>query len=371
MKIGIFPMIAGQQGGGVETYELSLVQQLAALESPHQFHLFCLDQKTADAFGSLPENFRKQVVWPGRRIPAYFLGLPLAIRHSGVDLVHATFVPPWASPRPVVLTMHDICMHTHPELYPRRIRRRFGRLVFRRLGKMNRLVCISETTRSQTVQHFSIPRGRTSVVPLGVDERFRPASNDTIEVTLRRLGIPQDYILYAGNLRVGGKNLVRILEAFRLLLDRCQRPITLVFTGRRSWGVSELDATIERLELGSSIRYTGWLSPEDVPVMYSGARLLIFPSLCEGFGLPALEAMACGTPVVTSRLSCMPEITGNAAYLVDPLSVPEIATGMQRLLEDEDLHQSLRKKGLLHVRQYTWSRTAQETMAIYDLCGGS
>lgn len=173
-------------------------------------------------------------------------------------------------------------------------------------------------------------------------------------------------MLFSGNLRVGNKNLIRLLEAFHVFQQRCGSAARLVLTGRRSWRSRTLDGAITRLGLRSAIIETGWVPPVHVPALYSGATMLLFPTLCEGFGLPALEAMACGTPVITSNVSCLPEVTGNAALLVDPLSVADIAEGIIRLFRDERLQNDLRDRGLEWVQQFSWERTARETLHVYQ-----
>jgi glycosyltransferase involved in cell wall biosynthesis len=366
MRIGIFPAIIGRKGGGVETYEASLVRGLVNLKDNSEFHLYCLGQSAVDAFALEDANVTYEILQPSARWLSIPFSLPRAISRSNVDIVHATFVPPFRCSVPLIVSVHDVCVHTHPNLYPLTIRMRLNYLLYKRLNKFEHIICPTQVSKQLVVEHFGVREDRVSIIPYAVEAEFRPASGDPLQGVLEKYKITQPYFLFAGNLRVGNKNLVRLLEAYALFRRECSREAKLVLTGRRSWQSKVLDATIDRLDLRSSIVETGWLPPEDVPALYSGARALLFPSLCEGFGLPALESMACGTPVITSNLSCLPEVTGNASLLVDPYSVAAIADGMACLFRDDRMHADLREKGLKWIQQFSWARTARETRAVYD-----
>lgn len=365
MKVGIFPTIVGRQGGGVETYELGLARGLAAMNRD-DVHLFCLSQQAADALAVKQSNVEVKVLWPRSRWLSIPFSLPTAIARSGVDILHATFIPPLRCSVPLLVSVHDVCMYTHPQLYPAAIRWRMNQLLYKRLNRMDHILCPTIKTKELMIEHFRVPEDRASVIPYGVDRQFRPVAGDELEQILNSYGIEQPYLLFAGNLRVGNKNLLRLVEAYHLFQTKAGREARLVLTGRRSWRSKELDEAIDRFGLRSSIIETGWLTPEHVPALYSGATMLLFPTLCEGFGLPALESMACGTPVLTSNVSCLPEVTGGAALLVDPYNVAEIADAMGHLYRDSALQANLRKKGFEWVQPFTWDRTVRETRETYE-----
>ncbi|HEY6564056.1 MAG TPA: glycosyltransferase family 1 protein, partial [Pirellulaceae bacterium] len=331
----------------------------------NDLRLFCLDDRTSTAFRAESANVVRQVLWPRQRWLSFPLSLSRAIAASDVDLVHATFVPPLRCDKPLVVTIHDVCLHTHRELYPWTVRWRFSQLVFKRLHGCDQIICPTRTSRDVLLSNFRVAEERVTVIPHGINPQFHPLDSDSREPILRRHGIHAPYLLYSGNLRVGNKNLIRALEAFHAFRRETGESTKLVFTGRRSWQARELDQALDRLHLRSSVIETGWVPPEDLPAIYSGATMLLFPTLCEGFGLPALEAMACGTPVVTSNCSCMPEVTGGAALLVDPRSVTEITHAITRLFGDTGLRESLRTRGLDWIRQFTWGRAARDTMRVY------
>ncbi|MCC6510462.1 MAG: glycosyltransferase family 4 protein, partial [Pirellulaceae bacterium] len=214
--------------------------------------------------------------------------------------MHATFVPPLRCPVPLVVTVHDVCVHTHPHLYPTAIRLRLNFMLYQRLRRFEHIICPTIVSKDLVIQHFGVREERISIIPYAVEREFQPIQGDALQSVLEGYGIQRPYFLFAGNLRVGNKNLVRLLEAYQLFKQKHGDEVLLVLTGRRSWQSKVLDETIERLNLRTSIVETGWLAPGHVPALYSGALTLLFPSLCEGFGLPALESMACGTPVLTS-----------------------------------------------------------------------
>jgi len=366
MRIGIFPAIIGRQGGGVETYEASLVRALVRLNADCEYHVYCLGQPAVDAFELAGENLSYEVLRPSARWISIPFSLPRAIARSNVDLVHATFVPPFRCSVPLIVTVHDVCVHTHPQLYPASIRVRLNYLVYKRLKKFAHIICPTQVSKELVIEHFGVREDRVSVIPEAVEPEFRPVHGDQLNAVLDKYGIRYPYFLFAGNLRVGNKNLVRLLEAYKLFQSQFGKEARLVLTGRRSWQSHVLDEAIDRLAIRESIVETGWLPPEHLPALYSGARALLFPSLCEGFGLPALESMACGTPVIASNLSCLPEVTGNAALLVDPYSVEAIAEGIGNLFQNNSLHAELRAQGFSWVQRFSWARTARETLAVYQ-----
>lgn len=205
---------------------------------------------------------------------------------------------------------------------------------------------------------------KVSVIPIGVSALFRCAEAEETSAVLERYGIRRPYILYLGSSEPR-KNLRRLVEAFAQLNAWAQE-WTLVIAGSQSWQTAPLMATIQHLKLEQRLQFPGAIADRDLPALYRGADLFVFPSLFEGFGLPVLEAMACATPVVTSTVSSLPEIVGDAGILVDPYDTSAIAAGMRRLLEDRGLAFELAARGVARARRFTWERTARETAAVYE-----
>jgi glycosyltransferase involved in cell wall biosynthesis len=203
------------------------------------------------------------------------------------------------------------------------------------------------------------------IIPYGVSKLFQPLAAELVESIVRdRFNIRKPYVLYVGSL-TERKNLVRLLRAFAKIHHRCPEYL-LVLAGPRSWKQSPIESTVKELNLWEHVQLTGPVTDHELPALYNGASLFAFPSLYEGFGLPVLEAMACGAPVVTSNTSSLPEVAGDAAILVDPLNVEQIAEAMWLVLSQPALAAALREKGLARAAQFTWERTARETVAVYS-----
>lgn len=196
-------------------------------------------------------------------------------------------------------------------------------------------------------------------------KRYRPFSESELVPILEHLGIERPYILYVGGLEAR-KNLLRMLQAFAKLADWSTRWKLLVVGARRFNRSPEVMNALQELDLAGLVRFTPYIPEQDLPAVYCGADLLVFPSLFEGFGFPVLEAMACGTPVITSCSSSLPEIAGNAAFLVDPYDVQELASAIHSMLSDPELAEKLRRRGLRHAQRFSWESTARQTLAVYQ-----
>jgi glycosyltransferase involved in cell wall biosynthesis len=369
MRIGIFVVMAGRQAGGPETYEHNLVRALAALDSHNEYHIFCLDRTAADSFRLAQENVAYHVLWPTTRWISIPAALPMALLRSKVELLHVTFTPPPFSPTNYVFTMHCFSTFAHPEFYAPAILWRLNKLILKGLKKARLVLCVSENVRDLVADKFKVPSERLAVVYNGVGDNFRPVASKHARYVLRHVhGIHHPYILNVGRLEAR-KNIVRLLEAFSQFQHEIEPDMKLVLVGRRAWASAGIDAAIDRLKLKDHVIEIGYVNHQDLPVLYSGAAMFVFPSLWEGFGIPVLEAMACGTPVITSNVSCLPEVAGDAAVLVDPYSVPELTDSMYKVFADAALREALCARGLARATLFTWQRTAQQTLAAYNKAG--
>ncbi len=285
----------------------------------------------------------------------------LPLRLDGGLLWSPCGTGPLAATRQVV-TIHDVIPIDYPQWYSAKFSLLHRALVPRLARRVRRVVTVSEYTRSRLVERFRIPDEKITVIPNGVGEEFRPRSQDEIAEARHKLGIPSpDYVLSLNSL-VPRKNVPALLRAWARVLPSLPPSFWLVVAGGSASGTvspnSDLPSSPER------VIFTGYLPDELLPPLYSGATSFVFPSLCEGFGLPVLEAMACGTPVVTSDGSSLSEIGRGAAVLVDPFSVDSIAAGIGRLISDPDLRAALACAGRDRARRYTWSRCADLTRAV-------
>lgn len=291
--------------------------------------------------------------------------VPLAIRRLRLDVFHAPYhVKPCWLPCPSVVSLHDVI----PAIYPQALRSRSARLACElsirlALRTARRIVTPSHASCRDLVCHYGVAANRVSVTYYGVAPTFRPTSPETTARIRERYMLPDQYVLYLG-INKPHKNLVRLVDAFSLLTRRLSG-LTLVIGGRWDSRYPEPLQRAAALGLGDAVRFLGAIPEEDLPALYSGATAFVFPSLYEGFGLPVLEALACGVPVICSGNSSLPEVTGDAAVLVDPRDVDSLAAAMRRVLQDAALRDELRGKALARAREFTWQRTALATLAVY------
>ncbi|HEX5415069.1 MAG TPA: glycosyltransferase family 1 protein [Chloroflexota bacterium] len=354
---------------GIGRYAVELLRALARL--PAQPEVVLLTTEAANPFG-LGETFEHHALPGCRLLPALLTvgnaALSLAARRYRLDLLHdpngiAPFFGPAAGARRVV-TIHDAFAYVCPEEHNRLDNWRYHALLPRAARRADAVITVSNCSRDDLASHLELAPGRIAVIAEGVDPRFRPVSDGgERRAALARYGVSPTYLLYVGAIN-GRKNLPCLLEAYARL--RAEGPaIPLVIVGKRQWHTTEIGATLARLGLEGKVHFTGYVDDADLPALYSAAAAFVFPSLYEGFGLPPLEAMACGTPVVTSRASAIPEVVGDDAVLVDPLDVDAIAVGIRRVLEHPAEAAALRERGLARARQFTWDRAARETVALY------
>ena len=280
----------------------------------------------------------------------------------GTQIFHATehLLPPFRHIRSV-LTVHDLIYVLFPE-YHLPMNYHFLRLMMPRFARRaDAIIAISECTRRDLVRLWQIPAEKVHVIYEGVDPRFadRPDAQAMAHVR-QRYSLPDRYALYVGTIEPR-KNLPTLFEAWTQLRDRPP----LVVAGKKGWLFEETFARVEALDLSDIVHFTGFVADEDLPALYAGAELFVFPSLYEGFGLPVLEAMACGTPVITTTGGSLPEVAGDAALIVEPTDVDALRDALDRLLHDASLRDDLSARGIDRVRRFSWERTAQETLAVY------
>ena len=291
--------------------------------------------------------------------------LPGSIRRTRADLCHFTnaLAPLW-QPAPFVLTIHDASLYVYGHYHPRArhlTMRMTLPIVARRASA---IITVSNHSRDELVTILGLPREKIHVVYEAAAQCFRPVREPgTLSYLRRKYRLPDKFLLFVGTLEPR-KNLVRLARAIgRVRRQGLEHKVVLV--GPMGWMMEGFEREVEALGLKDDIIYLGYVAGDDLPGIYSLATAFVFPSLYEGFGLPPLEAMACGTPVLTSDRSSLAEVCGEAALLVDPNSEKAIAAGLTRLLRDETLQHELRQRGLQHVKQYSWERAARETASIY------
>jgi glycosyltransferase involved in cell wall biosynthesis len=371
------PGFRAHLGRGIGHYAQKLIEHLPPL-SPENAFLILRDGKRDFSLQTDHKNLSYADYRFGGWIPTRYeilrnqVVLPRLLSSARADLVHffCHEDAPLRYKGKMILTVHDLIPLALPHLYhPRRnwlYRRKYdltGAIV-RRAGM---IIADSESTKKDIIRFYSVAGERIEVVYPGVDTIFRPVENPSlIERVKNKYSIKGDFVFYVGGIDPR-KNIRNLLEAFSRLQSKRFPELYLVIGGdlesQREY--PDLIAQIEKLRLTDKVKLVGYVSGEDLVLMYNAARLFIFPSLYEGFGLPPLEAMACGTPVVTSNVSSLPEVTGDAAILIDPANPDEIGVSMERVVSDENSASSLREKGLHRAGLFGWEKTAKKTLEVY------
>ena len=361
MRIG-FDARAIRHRKGIGTYSRNLLQHFA--EAGIEVVVFCQDDEKhsippADSFTLVSANAD----------PVSFSGkgsLRSLIKASKVDLVH---VPsPWAPtplPVPLVSTMHDVTPFIYPRSLPLSLRVLYKRQLRNTLRESRRVITVSQILFSALSVYAGLDPAKVRVIHNGVSERFVPQTDEAVLNAARvRYSLPENFAFWAGDFRPE-KNVLFLIQAWERLQKRLSDPPALVLAGTQRIQYRQLRQEVEKRGLGDKILFPGFIGDDDLPTVYSLANIFVFPSLAEGFGLPPLEAMACGTPCVVSNSSSLPEVTGAAALLFDPTSLDGFEDNVLRLLNDPDLHRNLSDAGLIQAKRFSWKRAAEETLAVY------
>lgn len=293
--------------------------------------------------------------------------LPLKLARSDLDICHFTNnVAPLWTPLPSIITIHDMTLWLFPEHHYRR--RLFAIRPFVPLAARHAkaIITVSHSAKDDIVRVLGVPAEKVHVIYEAPASCFRPLSADIARNHVRRhCSVPERFILYVGTIEPR-KNLVRLLEAFAGLYRAGEISHHLIFVGQRGWKDDDVFATVQRLEIDEAVHFTGHVPIRVLVALYNLADALVFPSLYEGFGLPVVEAMACGTPVITSATGSLGEVAGDAAEFVEPAEVASIAAGIRTVLTSEARRRELGKRGLAHVRRFDWKNTARETRDVYS-----
>lgn len=355
----------GYRAAGISIYTLRLLEHLPACAPDLELVAF-LPRSAASSLARLQlerVTSRLPTERPEVRILWEQLLLPRLL--GTVDLFHGlAFALPRACPAPAVVTFHDLSFLLHPAAF-RRLRRWYLALASRQAARQARLViAVSESTARDAQRLLGVDADRVVAIPNGVEPAFRPRPRAQVEAFRRSQGLPEAFFLSVSTLEPR-KNLVGLLRAYALLRRESPQAGPLYVVGARGWGREPLLRRRRALGLEGQVFFPGYVPPAELPLWYNAATVFVYPSIYEGFGLPVLEAMASGTPVVTSSTSSLPELADGAALLVDPLRPEAIAQAMGALWRSSELCAELSGKGLERARGYSWERTARETADAY------
>jgi glycosyltransferase involved in cell wall biosynthesis len=360
--VAIDARLARYTSGGIVRYTLELAKALAASAPDSRFTLL----RSARQRGGLPTaanlSSAPVVTPPHHRFEQWTL--PLEIARLRPNLLHCPdFIPPFRRTCPAVATVHDVGFLRFRETLTAESLRYYGQLP-RAVKSAERIIAVSEHTAHDLVEQLGAPAERIRVVHNGVSDWFQPVEDPSALSEIRaRHGLDRPFILFVGTLEPR-KNLPTLLRAFREVRER--HDVLLLLVGGRGWLWEPILDLIGELGLRDPVRMLDGVTDEQLPAIHSAAAVFAFPSLYEGFGLPPLEAMACGTPTVVADTSSLPEMVGDAALLHPPTDHQALADALMRVLEDEALRADLRRRGLARAARFTWEEAARKTLAVYE-----
>jgi len=351
---------------GIGTYVRNLLRQLARIDTSSEYILICRPHDVGLA-AQLGPNFRGVASEAGLYSLREQLAIPALLHRERADLFHAPHyvLPPFVG-CPAVVTIHD-CIHLmFPQYLPNRLAYAYARMfMWSAAQRSDRILTVSEASKRDILRFFTVPEQKIEVVYNAIDERFglTPPEDEVVRVR-ERFQLFDEFILYAGNIRPH-KNLERLIQAFQQLREEGFDHLKLLIIGDEISKYAALRRTVHRCKLHKHVRFLGFVPDQTLAVLYRLASVFVFPSLYEGFGFPPLEAMASGTPVVTSNVSSLPEVVGDAAVLIDPYDPAAIADGVRQVLTMPALRADLVARGYARARAYSWEDSVRRIRAVY------
>jgi glycosyltransferase involved in cell wall biosynthesis len=372
MKIGIDISLTIGEKAGVGYYTANLVDALAKIDRINQYmlypffyHIYHPEFKTAVTpsqknFHLHSEKMPEKIIYRLWHSP-----IPRKWILGNVDILHSTtFCAPRDHYGKLILTIYDISFLTFPECHTEANRRHCLKGTLDAIRYADCIIAISNHGKQELVKYFDVDPDKIVVTHLAAKGIFVPCGLEEQNRVLEKYGIPRDFIFTVGSYEPR-KNIGTLVRAYVNLPENVKNQHPLVIAGGKGWLNSDIDALIES-QASSMIRRIGYVDEQDLPALYSAAAAFVYPSLYEGFGIPILEAMSCGTPVITSNTSSMPEISGNAALFFDPTNVKQLITLLLEVIGNEKLREELSQKGIERAKQFSWEKTARATLKIYE-----
>jgi glycosyltransferase involved in cell wall biosynthesis len=353
---------------GISYYIEELLKALGAVDRSNRYTVYTTRGLGNESLG-LPANFAVRpsslpTINPRVRVPWDQLVAPLLAGLRGVDVYHSTHaVIPLFMRAPSVVTIHDLSPMSFPQTFRRHNRVYLNWATQVSVRRARHILAVSEFTKSEIVRLLSVPPERITVTHNAADARFAPPDPARLAAFRVAKGLPERFLLFIGTLEPR-KNLTALLEAYARIAGETDAP--LIVGGGRGWMFEPVFARLEALGLKERVFFPGYLEHDDMPLWYAAATAFVFPSLWEGFGIPPLEAMACGTPVITSNASSLPEVVGDAGIMVAPTDVGALAAALREVLRDDGLREAMRERGFAQARRFSWRACAERTLRVYE-----
>jgi len=365
MRVGIDARLVYYSQAGIGQYIFHLVNGLARLDAENEYVL--LQSRKDDTTILERPNFRRISLWTPshHRLERYALNVELV--RLGLDVLHSPdFIPPHRPSCKSVITVHDLAFLLYPHFLTKESARYYGH-IDQAVRWTDHIIAVSESTKRDTIQHLGVPEDKITVVYEAANPVFRPIGRDEAREQVRsRHGVQGPFVLFVSTIEPR-KNVPTLIRAVWQLQECYKEDVRLVLAGGKGWLFEDAFATVQDLKMDSQVHFVGRVSSEELLYLYNAAEMLAHPAFYEGFGLPPLEAMACGLPTIVSNVASLPEVVGDAGLLIDPHDVDELTVAMWRVLSDGELRQEMRNKGLRQAERFSWERAARETLAIYKL----
>lgn len=363
MRIGIDARLTHYRKAGISQYTEQLILGLSRIDASDEF-VVLESIRNHHRVIEHPRFSVRRVLTPCHHRFEQFT-LPLELASLGLDVLHSPdFIPPLRVKSRSVITIHDLVFLLYPHFLTKEAAAYYGQ-IDQAVQRADAIIAVSHATKKDVRQLLGVPEHKITVIHEAASPVFRPCRSDELAERVRgRFGIRGDFLLFVSTIEPR-KNVPTLLRAFRQLLDSYSVDVELVLAGEKGWLYDEVYDLTKRLDLQNDVLFLGRVSTEELVWLYNTAQALVAPSIYEGFGLTPLEAMACGTPVLVSNVSSMPEVVGDAGILVDPADLDELTVGMWRILDDSDLRETLIAKGFARASVFSWDKAAEETLALY------
>lgn len=364
MRIGLDARMAYYSSAGLGRYINGLLGGLVSLDQKNQYTIY-RSRKDRQVY-QLPPNFRTRSLWTPCHHQWEQQALLLELAFSRLDILHSPdFIPPLRRRCRSVITVHDLAFLRYPQFLTAESRRYYGQ-IRAAVKSANAIIAVSKATKRDLEELLGVPGDKITVVYEAPAPLFRPLGESETGIPARVKDLPRPFLLFVGTLEPR-KNLPALLHALALIkAERGANTPGLVLVGGKGWLYQESLDLIGQLDLSGQTTMLGPATPEELLWLYNRAEVMVMPSFYEGFGLPVVEAMACGAPVVVSRTSSLPEVAGDAALMVEPSDSKGLARAICRVLDDEALHSDMRQAGLRQAARFTWDRAARETLKVYQ-----
>jgi len=371
MRIGIDARLLYYSPGGIAEYTKRLVQALAHLDGDEEFVILYSRKDARHNLVTDNPRFKRGILWTPshHRLESWLLSLELS--RFRLDVMHSPdFIPPHSNIFRTVITVHDLAFLLYPHFLTKESARYYGQ-IDQAVRRANHIITVSESTKRDTMRLLGVPERKISVIYEAANPLFRPMPREEARRALQEAGysLPPAYILFVSTIEPR-KNVPALLKALRNLRGRYRLPHKLVLAGRKGWLFDDVFTLVNQLRLEDDCIFLGHVPVEHLLYLYNAADVLVHPAFYEGFGLPPLEAMSCGTPVIVSNVSAMPEIVGDAGLLIDPHDVEDLTVAIWRALTDEALRAQMRERGLARAKLFSWEKAAEQTLAVYRQVAG-